>query len=169
MVPCIGKIVSSFFYDNELRHKRRDDGHAHVYFYSTKGSMIGVNNSLLSAGDTKCCQMLYRRILNRNPTSNIQILTYYRAQARDIQRVLPDAAVCCIDGFQGEEADEVILALTSRGGTPSNFANDSRRLNVAISRARNNLYIVGNHPTMMKTSLLTSLVEECIVRYTNFR
>ena len=168
MVPQIGEICSSFFYNGELRHIRKDDGCKHVYFYNTKGIMHPVNSFLLKAGDTKCCQMLYRQILSRNPNSNVQLLAYYRAQARDIQRVLPNANVCCIDGFQGEEADEVILATTSRGGKPSNFIHDARRLNVAISRARNNLYIVGNI-TAMENALHWSLViEKCDKRFTKF-
>ena len=77
--------------------------------------MSAVNNPLFSACDTQGCQMLYRQILNRNPAFNVQILAHCRARARDIQRDLPNAALCCIDGFQGEKADEVILALTSRG------------------------------------------------------
>ena len=155
------------FYNNELRHHRRDDGHKHMYFYSTKGIMSVVNNSLLSAGDTKCCKMLYHQIRRRNANANVQILTYYRAQARDIQRVLQNAAVCCIDGFQGEEADEVIIALTSRVRSygPSKFARDVKRMNVAISRARNNLYVVGNIRTMENTTIWRDFIAKCICRY----
>ena len=132
--------------------------------------MSEVNNSLLSAGDTKCCKMLYHQIRSRNANANVQVLTYYRAQSRDIQRVLPNAAVCCIDGFQGEEADEVIIALTSRVRSygPSKFVRDVKRMNVAISRARNNLYVVGNISTMKNATICSSFLAKCICRYTNF-
>ena len=80
------------------------------------------------------------------------------------------SAVCCNDGFQGEETDEVIVVLTSRGRGygPSKFAGDAKRMNVAISRARNNVHIVGNIPTMNYSTIWKYFINKCVKRYTNF-
>ncbi|MCQ2079720.1 MAG: DEAD/DEAH box helicase family protein, partial [archaeon] len=56
-----------------------------------------------------------------------------------------------VDDFQGDERDVIILSLvrTSR----SNFISDFRRLNVAMSRARRLLVIVGNAETLEKQDI----------------
>ena len=65
----------------------------------------------------------------------------YNHQVSKLQQALgPDAKVGSVDKFQGQEAPIVFLSMCSSDASESprgiNFLLDSKRLNVAISRAR---------------------------------
>ncbi|KAG5175823.1 AAA domain-containing protein, partial [Tribonema minus] len=53
--------------------------------------------------------------------------------------------VATIDNYQGEEADVVIVSLVrSRASGTMGFLSDANRLNVALSRARRALIVIGD-------------------------
>ena len=54
-----------------------------------------------------------------------------------------------VDSFQGDEAEVVIFCMT-RSQKPTRYFNDNRRLNVAFSRAKNELIIIGNRKYFKK-------------------
>ena len=98
----------------------------------------------------------------------ITILSYYRAQSELIQKKLDsdedyknllkstNSAVLCVtqvDSFQGEENEVIIVSLVrSNDQNILGFVNIENRLNVAMSRARFGLYMIGNF----------SMIEEAI-------
>jgi uncharacterized protein len=71
---------------------------------------------------------------------NILVVAPYNAQVNLLKSVLPGARVGTIDKFQGQEAEAVIVSMTTSSGEdlPRNieFLYDKHRLNVAISRAK---------------------------------
>lgn len=60
-----------------------------------------------------------------------------------------------VDGFQGQEKDVVILSCVRSHGL--GFLNDFRRVNVAITRAKSNLFIVGNVGNLEKSGPATGI------------
>lgn len=74
-------------------------------------------------------------------SDEIGVITPYVKQ-KDLISQKTDVEVNTIDGFQGREKDVIILSLTAV--TDLRFASDPRRLNVAITRARKKLIVVGN-------------------------
>jgi uncharacterized protein len=73
--------------------------------------------------------------------SNILVVAPYNAQVSLLKSILPEAArVGTIDKFQGQEAEAVIVSMTTSSGDylPRNieFLYDKNRLNVAVSRAK---------------------------------
>jgi len=58
-----------------------------------------------------------------------------------------------VDGFQGQEKDVIILSCVRAGpGLQSiGFLADTRRMNVALTRARSSLFILGNVPTLERS------------------
>jgi superfamily I DNA and/or RNA helicase len=84
----------------------------------------------------------------------VAILTGYLAQVRTLQELVSSARstlphlqvrVATIDSFQGQEADICIVSMTrSNRKREVGFLTSPERLNVAISRARDGLIIVGD-------------------------
>ena len=59
-------------------------------------------------------------------------------------RKLQGVEVNTVDGFQGSEKDVIIISCVRSGGNSIGFLKDSERLNVALTRARKSLVIIGN-------------------------
>ena len=57
-----------------------------------------------------------------------------------------------IDGFQGRDAHTVIISTVRRDGVHG-FLADKRRINVALSRAKDELYIVSDRQMLEKHHL----------------
>ena len=88
---------------------------------------------------------------------SLSVITPYAAQANLISRLLRESRDCpqgqveinTIDGFQGREKDCVIFScVRSNNSRTMGFVADKRRLNVAITRARGLLCVVGHGPTL---------------------
>jgi len=100
---------------------------------------------------------------NRNftPDSKIAIVTPYRGQVHCIYKALremkiPNAAkiyVNTVDAFQGQEKDVIIFCCVRTSKRTIGFVADTRRLNVAITRARHGLFIVGHSQALRTTRL----------------
>jgi regulator of nonsense transcripts 1 len=85
--------------------------------------------------------------------SDIGIVTPYAGQVRAIRDNLTESLqgveVRTVDGYQGREKDVIIFSCV-RSNKDGNvgFLSDSRRLNVAITRARRGLVVIGNPDTL---------------------
>ena len=90
---------------------------------------------------------------------DIGIISPYADQVKVIQEKTP-VEVKTIDGFQGREK-EIIIISTVRSNDDGNigFLKDLRRLNVAITRAKRKLIIVGNKETLKNSPTYTRLIE----------
>lgn len=58
-----------------------------------------------------------------------------------------------VDAFQGRETDIVLVNTVVTDSSQRNFLNDFRRINVSMSRARDKLFIFGNHITLSKIEM----------------
>lgn len=66
--------------------------------------------------------------------------------------------VSTVDGFQGQEADAIILSLVrSNEKGEVGFLDDHRRINVAVTRAKKHLVVVGDSSTVIASRTLNSL------------
>ncbi|KIX05706.1 uncharacterized protein Z518_03678 [Rhinocladiella mackenziei CBS 650.93] len=80
---------------------------------------------------------------------SIAILTPYSRQADLLRQLCGRIVVSSIDGFQGQEAD-IVIYVTVRCNLHGEigFLKDMRRLNVALTRAKAGLIIIGNQSTL---------------------
>jgi len=102
---------------------------------------------------------LLGQVLQDASVATCAILTPYNGQVRLMiarltagqQRLLESGhlVISTVDGFQGREADAVILSTVrcnARGKI--GFVSDVRRMNVALTRARRGLIVVGSAATL---------------------
>lgn len=96
-------------------------------------------------------EVLRRMIDLGVPPGEIAVISPYSAQVRLLTSQSPDPAVeiGSVDGFQGREKELVIVSLV-RSNTEGEmgFLTDTRRMNVAITRAKKKLIAVGNSATL---------------------
>lgn len=113
-----------------------------------------------------------------NERVDFGIITPYRGQARLIRRLLKmqhyfrrlrrHITVGTVDGFQGQERDVIVISLVRDNDAGSiGFLRDLRRMNVAITRARMKLIIVGNTRTLSHHRFYRELIEH-IRKYGEF-
>ncbi len=79
----------------------------------------------------------------------ISIISAYKGQRELISSRMQKLSVGTVDSFQGDENDVVIFDITRdnlKGAI--GFMKDARRLNVAVSRARRKLIVVGNRKSL---------------------
>ena len=90
---------------------------------------------------------------------DIGIISPYADQVKLIQEKTP-VEVKTVDGFQGREK-EIIIISTVRSNPHGNigFLKDLRRLNVAITRAKRKLIIIGNANTLITNPTYARLIE----------
>ena len=93
--------------------------------------------------------------------SDIGIISPYADQVKIIQDNTP-IEVKTVDGFQGREK-EIIIISTVRSNDNGNigFLSDLRRLNVAITRAKRKLIIIGNKNTLISNPTYERLINFC--------
>ena len=106
------------------------------------------------------------------------LLTPYNGQLDLMRRRLPDAYkslvesgrlfLSTVDGFQGREADVVIFCTVRSNDRGSlGFLKDPRRMNVAITRARRSLIVIGSRETLMNDPTWKRWVEWISVQQDN--
>lgn len=77
------------------------------------------------------------------------ILNEQLSHVPDLQPYLASISVNTIDSFQGQERDIVYISMTrSNGRGEIGFLSDIRRMNVAMTRARKKLVVVGDSATL---------------------
>jgi ATP-dependent RNA/DNA helicase IGHMBP2 len=85
------------------------------------------------------------------PAASIAVIAPYSAQVRLLRDMLPvaDLEIDSVDGFQGREKEAVVLSLVrSNLEGEVGFLADVRRMNVALTRARRKLLVVGDSATL---------------------
>jgi superfamily I DNA and/or RNA helicase len=166
MLPHIGQFISRHFYKGELEHHRTETDHEFKDFgwftYRSKSYRVPaqqaqerkvlINEFEIQIIITRLAEIRDR--LNRARAErkiSVVLITPYRAQCKALREALNKhdfsetlaVEAYTVDAFQGREADIVFFSFVRNTG-PATFYADDRRLNVAISRARDAVYLVGD-------------------------
>lgn len=73
-----------------------------------------------------------------------------------------DVSIHTIDSFQGQEKDIIYISLTrSNSDAEIGFLKDYRRMNVAMTRARKQLIILGDSTTLASDKFYSALIDYC--------
>lgn len=107
-----------------------------------------------------------------NERVDIGIISPYRAQVQYLRSIirrydalrplLPAITINTVDAFQGQERDIVLVSLVRANDAGQiGFLNDLRRMNVAMTRARTKLIIIGCATTLTRHRFYKALYERC--------
>ncbi|PWN36784.1 uncharacterized protein FA14DRAFT_140737 [Meira miltonrushii] len=122
-------------------------------------------HSLVNRAEAEMACNLYSRLRREAQKSGsssssaldgkVGVVTMYKDQVFELKRAFRreygdgiDEVVDfnTVDGFQGQEKDVIILSCVRSNGI--GFLNDFRRINVAITRAKSNLFIIAHVPNL---------------------
>ena len=154
MRQAIAGFSSNYFYKSLLKSAAHlfNTG-THITFIDTAGSGYEEKHgpdgvSLQNEGELNIVrQLLETESLELSHTAFISPYSGQVAAAKD---VLPSAIrMSTIDSFQGQEKENIILSLVrSNSDGDIGFLKDYRRMNVAITRAKEQLFVIGDSATI---------------------
>jgi superfamily I DNA and/or RNA helicase len=170
----IGDLISKCFYDGDLRHAGTVGNINHkqkwintpVVWFSTKKlkrheeNKVGFSfQNMVEAEITKSIlDKLEVDLASQNITRSVGIIAGYMGQKRLFrQQIGRDFSlwphmrieINTVDAYQGQEKDYIIYSVVrSNAQHKIGFLQDERRLNVALSRARELLIIIGDPETV---------------------
>ena len=183
MHPAIGNLISTIFYDGALengvstedRERVADWMPAVVTWLSTSSlpnraeARRGASCENVAEVDVVATFLrnVETRVESRRQKVVVGVITGYSAQVeRLVTRIDPDndeswrrlrIEIATVDAFQGRECDVVIYStVRSNKEGRIGFLRDYRRVNVALSRARQQLVIVGDDRMMESASVVGS-------------
>ena len=139
---------------------------------SALASLTGTEMSKTNTYEAKYLLKLLQYLLyNGYKSKNIVILSMYKGQLQLIRKLSKDKSfnhvnnglfqidtldtvrMTTTDNYQGEESDIILLSLVrSNKDNKSGFVKIHNRICVALSRARNGMYVIGNFKMFQETS-----------------
>lgn len=154
MRESIASFSNQKFYQNQLKTPShlKNEGE-HLLFYDTAGTGYHEEkeedgSSWMNPDEISLIAQLIEK-LNLH-TQNIAFISPYAAQvslAKELK--LPVALISSIDSFQGQEFHTVIISLVrSNEKNEIGFLKDYRRMNVAMTRAKEQLIVIGDSSTI---------------------
>ena len=154
MRQAIAGFSGNYFYNGLLfTASHLTNNGTHITFIDTAGS--GYNElhgsdgtSLQNEGELQIVQKLLETA-SLNPLETA-FISPYAGQVAAAKEVLPkQLRISTIDSFQGQEKTIVILSLVrSNDDGDIGFLKDYRRMNVAITRAKEQLFVIGDSATI---------------------
>ncbi|KAI6128800.1 SEN1 N terminal-domain-containing protein [Pisolithus thermaeus] len=180
MHPEISQLPSHLFYQKRLldgpdmARKTAKPWHSHPKFGPYR--FFNVNrgqeqetpgHSLKNPTEAQVAMSLYARLRKEYAAMDLDfhvgVVSMYRGQVNELQRTFErrfgndirgKIHFNTVDGFQGQEKDIIILSCVRAGpGLQTvGFLADVRRMNVALTRAKSSLFILGNAPTLERSN-----------------
>jgi ATP-dependent RNA/DNA helicase IGHMBP2 len=154
MRHSIAGFSSNYFYNDLLKTATHlQDTGTHITFIDTAGSGYhevhgSDGSSLQNEGELRIVQQLIEtEILVPSQTA---FISPYAGQVAAAKEALPkEMRISTIDSFQGQEKENIIVSLVrSNEDGDIGFLKDYRRMNVAITRAKEKLFVIGDSATI---------------------
>lgn len=154
MKESIAGFSSNYFYSGLLQTAPHlSNTGAHITFIDTAGSGFNEKHgpdgmSLQNEGELQIVQKIIETE-QLNPLA-AAFISPYAGQVAAAKETLPrQMRISTIDSFQGQEKETIILSLVrSNDDGDIGFLKDYRRMNVAITRAKEQLFVIGDSATI---------------------
>lgn len=174
MREAIAGFSGNYFYNGLLQTAAHlTNTGTHISFIDTAGS--GYNethgsdgSSLQNEGELQIVQKLIEaEALDPLKTA---FISPYAGQVAAAKELLPkQMRISSIDSFQGQEKEIIILSLVrSNDDGDIGFLKDYRRMNVAITRAKEKLFVIGDSATIGGDTFYNSFLTY-IEKFGNYR
>ncbi len=163
MPEKVVSLINPFFYENKLITSK-NESEGSVLYIDTSGFGSGEQqNEETGSIQNEDEALLIKKIIQEFDLKphTTSILTPYNAQIALIQsKIGLDWHVSTIDSIQGQEQETILYNLTrSNMDGEIGFLKDYRRTNVAISRAKKQLILVGDSSTLGADPFYNELIE----------
>eukprot|EP00286_Rhodomonas_abbreviata_P001930 CAMPEP_0181290586 /NCGR_PEP_ID=MMETSP1101-20121128/1491_1 /TAXON_ID=46948 /ORGANISM="Rhodomonas abbreviata, Strain Caron Lab Isolate" /LENGTH=993 /DNA_ID=CAMNT_0023394877 /DNA_START=39 /DNA_END=3016 /DNA_ORIENTATION=- len=186
MHPILSEFPSNTFYEGTLQngvtHAERERpaiefpwpvASKPMLFYISLGAeeLSASGTSYLNRTEASNVEKIVTRFLKGGVTPDqIGVITPYEGQRAYIvsyiqrngalrKQLYSEIEVASVDAFQGREKDYIVLScVRSNEGKSIGFLNDPRRLNVALTRARYGVVVLGNPKILSKQVLWNNLL-----------
>jgi DNA polymerase III delta prime subunit len=159
----IGRAVSDLFYEGKLIHEAPHprmplpwpfDRELVWVDTGAQDEYRDAQRSVANEFEVALCKDITSIIRRRVRKARLAVIAMYNSQVNRLQSALkgivPPDDIESVDAFEGRESDGVILSLVrSNDRAAIGFLNDPNRVNVAISRAKKLLVIVGDSKTVI--------------------
>lgn len=164
----IMQFSNAQFYEDKLTahssvssHTLKNDPYEPIEFIDTAG--CGYTEHKDSSGgisNTGEIEIIQKRLAEINLENiSVGIISPYRRQVTLLEEVLNNQAQT-IDSFQGQEKELIIVSLVrSNENGIIGFLKDYRRMNVALTRAKKKLIIIGDSATIGNDSFYQDLLD----------
>lgn len=179
MHPDIMKFSGDHFYGGKLKTAEdvllREKGSQaeHFVYIDTAGCGFDekVNKETLSTYNEEEANLLVKHLQsNLSLDQSIGIIAPYKAQIELLKDLLmkdpafdavrEQISVNTVDAFQGQERDVIYIGLTrSNEQNDIGFLKEYRRMNVAMTRAKSQLVIIGDSATLGRDSFYNSVID----------
>lgn len=187
MHPSISRFPSQNFYENELkdgsdvcqtttRPWNEFPKFDHFRFYHVKGyeKTSEKTKSLYNIEEMDTILNIYLHLLDKFPRSTlcdkIGVVSPYKEQIFKLKNkfrvrfgpsILDEIEFNTIDGYQGKEKDIIIISCVRGRGDMDGigFLKDERRMNVAITRAKSALWVVGNKNKLAENQIWRNFID----------
>lgn len=179
MNPVIGNLISEMFYDRTLESKTSKEEKTiplkmyeekPLVWLSTSKRKDNLEERIGKTYRNRCeAKIIFEQLLEIESElselkqfKEVGIIAGYREQKEELRRLyesqykerfdyIKDIDINTVDAFQGRETDIIFYSVVrSNDEGKLGFLQDVRRLNVAFSRARELLVVVGNHHSVTK-------------------
>jgi energy-coupling factor transporter ATP-binding protein EcfA2 len=165
MREAIAGFSSRYFYNNQVQTPAHlHNNGIHITFIDTAGA--GYNEttgadgvSLQNEGELQVASQWME--INGWQTTDTAFLSPYNGQVTAAKAFFPATLRCStIDSFQGQEKNQIILSLVrSNQEGIIGFLKDYRRMNVAITRAKEHLLVIGDSATIGADDFYSQFLE----------
>ncbi len=159
----IGKVVSDLFYDGKLIHEAPHprmplpwpfDRELVWVDTGAQDEYRDAQRSVANEFEVALCKDITTIVRKRVRKAKLAVIAMYNSQVNRLtsalKGIVPPDDIESVDAFEGRESDAVILSLVrSNDRAAIGFLNDPNRVNVAISRAKKLLVIVGDSKTVI--------------------
>ncbi|XP_059682907.1 protein ZGRF1 [Gavia stellata] len=176
--PAISAIANELFYEGDLidgvSEKDRSpllDWLPTLCFYSVNGvEQIERDNSFCNMAEVHFAVKLIQALIASGiEGSAIGVITLYKSQMCKIQNLLSGVhseafelkavQVSTVDAFQGAEKEIIVLSCVRT--RQIGFIDSEKRMNVALTRAKRHLLIVGNLACLSRNRLWGRVIHHC--------